>query len=63
MNNIIQFPSPKIEDKLEDLLDAVESLLASYSAEQIILAMFEKAKDTDDIKALMPVFKTIVDKQ
>lgn len=63
MNNVIQFPKVELNVKVGDLLDRVELLLTDYSAEQVILALFEKATEPDDIAALMPSFKKIVDKQ
>ena len=58
MADIIQFPQTD-----NDLLNRVESLLAEYSAERIILALVEKATELADIQALMPSFSAIVDKQ
>jgi hypothetical protein len=65
MADIIQFPQHNalLNVNVNDLLDRVEFLLADYSAEQIILALFEKATEADDIAALMPSFSVIVDKQ
>lgn len=65
MADIIQFPQPKSELNVEvdDLLSRVEFLLTDYTAEQIILALFEKATEPEDIAALMPSFSVIVDKQ
>lgn len=65
MANIIQFPQPKAELNIEvnNLLERVEFLLTDYTAEQIILALFEKATEAEDIAVLMPSFSVIVDKQ
>lgn len=65
MAQIIQFPKPKDElnIEVEDLFSRVEFLLNDFTAEQIILALFERATEPDDIAALMPSFSVIVDKQ
>jgi hypothetical protein len=62
MADIIQFPKPPIDSHLTELLDEAALLLEAYSAEQIILALFEKATEAEDIAALMPSFSVIVDK-
>lgn len=59
MDNVIQFPT-QTGAQIDALQESVETLLAEYSAEQIILALFSKATEQVDVDALQPsVFKIL----
>jgi hypothetical protein len=49
--------------QVDDLLEQAKLFLAVYTAEQIILALFQTAVEQEDITALMPSFRAIVDKR